>query len=359
MSKDLVTQRAESQSSMSVFSDQGLQDMLEMARYFLKSGAVPSSLKNEAQVFMVIQAGKEKGMSPVQSINSFYIVNGRISMWGSSVPARLHLYGIRIQWIEKSDKVAHLKLVDTKSGLEHEEKFTIDDARRANLLGKDLYKTYPMNMLAFKAIGNAIRFFCPHVLDGMYIAEEIEAEPEEPKASAQQQPVGKYGVPVPRREQRDAGDANFTETPDASPDPVAAEPEPDTETPEPASPEPVSNPEPQKAASTPQEPKAEPEKFNRIKAIADIRASIAAAGFGKKEDVDAIIVDILKGNKTDEALKVGVWQAGMAAEIVAHMRELGMSEEDFMSHLTEGTVGTVREIFKNSEKIKEWRDALQ
>ena len=155
------------------------------------SKALPSSITNGAQLAMVFLAGYEAGMTPMQSLNSFYIVNGKVTIWGQAVLVQLKLAGWDVEWVESTDLTCTVTI--SKGTKKHTETFTFEEAKTAGLTHKDPWKKYPRNMLRWKALGNAVRFFCPEVLGGYYIKEEIESDLEVEVMDAGAPSTGKRG----------------------------------------------------------------------------------------------------------------------------------------------------------------------
>src|SRR5690348_4781143 len=79
-SNDYVAQ-AEARS-LEFMNPKRWQVMNVMAQTFIQSGALPPSIKNAAQLIMVFQAGYEAGMQPLEAISAYYIVNGKITLYG-------------------------------------------------------------------------------------------------------------------------------------------------------------------------------------------------------------------------------------------------------------------------------------
>jgi len=146
-----------------------------MVEKYAKSGALPSSIQNAAQLHMVMMAGFEAGMRPMESLNAFYIVNGKLTMYGDAVIRQLKKSSYKIAWKESTDKVSTVVLTD-KDGNEHEETYTWEEAVKAGLTTKKgPWQTDPKSMMRWKCIGRAIRFFCPEVLGGtQYLKEEAQ-----------------------------------------------------------------------------------------------------------------------------------------------------------------------------------------
>ncbi len=75
-----------------------------LARDLIASEAVPACFANEQQVLMALRHGFELGLSPVQSLQSLYIVKGALKLWGSAVPRQLRLNGWSFVYKDESDQ---------------------------------------------------------------------------------------------------------------------------------------------------------------------------------------------------------------------------------------------------------------
>lgn len=160
-----------------------LQQIEYFANKLKDSQALPNTITNGAQLMMVLLAGFEAGMSPMESINSYYIVNGKLTMWGDAVIRQLRRNTYTVKWIETTDKKAVVEI--HKDGkLIGDGSFTIEQAATAGLAGKDVWKKYPEDQLRWKAISRAIRFHCPEVLGGVYITEDIKEDITNDKVQA-------------------------------------------------------------------------------------------------------------------------------------------------------------------------------
>jgi hypothetical protein len=74
--------------------------MKGMAETFKASGALGKD-ENASTLVMKIQAGYEMGMKPIESIKSFYFVNGVLSIFGAATVRRLREHGWIIKYTEK------------------------------------------------------------------------------------------------------------------------------------------------------------------------------------------------------------------------------------------------------------------
>lgn len=161
------------------------QVMQAMANTFISSGAVPESIKNAAQMIMVFQKGYEIGLQPVESLESLYIVNGKITLWGEAVIALIMVAGHKVEWAaDCDDEKASVTITRKDNGQSMTGTFTMEKARKRGLLktskGNDsiFWNKFPENMLKFKALGSIARFIVPDALHGMKIKEELEADGE-------------------------------------------------------------------------------------------------------------------------------------------------------------------------------------
>lgn len=150
-----------------------LQQIDHIASRYINSGALPDSINNGAQLSMVLQAGYEAGMTPMESINSYYIVNGKVTIWGDAVIRQLRRAGWKIKW-EQSDEMMARVTLNKDGESSHTEEYTIEEARNAGLTNKGPWQKYPKEMLRHKVIGRAVRFTCPEVLNGLYLKEELD-----------------------------------------------------------------------------------------------------------------------------------------------------------------------------------------
>lgn len=154
------------------FSDKDrMTRMLQMANEFVKSGAFGGDVQNAHQAFVKIQAGTEIGLKPMQSMGAFYIVNGKMTMWGAALTQRLRDFGWKIDYLESTKVKCVVKI--SKGDEEYTETATPDDVKRDGA-----YRFAPKNKLRWHAIAQVVKFNVPEVLGGSvnYITEEIQGE---------------------------------------------------------------------------------------------------------------------------------------------------------------------------------------
>lgn len=136
---------------------------------------VPKGLRGKPEaVLACILAGHEAGLSPMTSLRQIYVVEGRPAMAAELMRALVLRAGHELWTEESSSSRAIVCGQRAGSAREFRVAWTIDDAKRANLLGKDNWKKYPRAMLLARATTELCRMIFPDVLAGIsHSIEEI------------------------------------------------------------------------------------------------------------------------------------------------------------------------------------------
>lgn len=140
---------------------------------FAESKMFPD-IKTQAQAMVKILAGKELGISPFESMASIYIVNGKLALTSKSMSAlikRSKKYDYRVEKLDEIECVISFHNGENELG---KSTFAFKDAAKAGLANKDVWKSYPKNMMFARALSNGCRWYCPDVISGYYTTEELE-----------------------------------------------------------------------------------------------------------------------------------------------------------------------------------------
>jgi hypothetical protein len=216
----LATQASRSAITRASFVNQeAWRQIKEMGSELISSQALPSTIKNPAQLCMVFLAGYEYGMSAMESLNAFYIIDGKLTIYGSSVVAQLKRNGFKVQWGLCDTQEANVTIIDPE-GNENIEKYTFAEAQAAGLTAKRNWVTHRKNMLRWRCVGNAVRFFCPEVLSGFYLKEEIEGEMNIDKPVIETGAVPETKIDAPALPAGEASKGDIVETKTEAPAPV-------------------------------------------------------------------------------------------------------------------------------------------
>lgn len=142
-----------------------------------------------ATVAAVILFGQEVGLTPMMALRSVHVISGKMVMSAELMLTLALQRGVKKKWTEATNEAATLVLI--RDGEEMlPVRFTLADAKTAELLGNPTWKKFPGNMLRARCIANAIRMHCPDVLGPCIYSEEEMRDMEEsaPPAPAQKRP---------------------------------------------------------------------------------------------------------------------------------------------------------------------------
>ena len=198
-------------------------DAFRFAKMVAASDFAPKDFRGKPEsCLLAIQHGSEVGLSPMQSLQSIAVINGRPTIWGDaalalvqSSPACEYIK----EYIEGDGDQAVAVCEVKRRGYPAAtvSTFSMFDATRAGLAGKSgPWTQYPARMLALRARGFALRNAFADALRGLVTAEEaqdsVQAEAAkeparepvvyrpklEAKAATTEDPVGKARLAVSR-----------------------------------------------------------------------------------------------------------------------------------------------------------------
>jgi hypothetical protein len=147
------------------------------ASAFFKSGMFPN-LKNEAQAYVLILAGEEMGVGPMEAVTGITLIQGKPTMSANLLAAlvkRHPRYDYRVA--DHSDSTCRIEFIQDGevSGVSE---FTLDDAKKAGLGGNQTWKKYPSALLFARALTQGVRWYAPDVTSSAaYTPEELGGEP--------------------------------------------------------------------------------------------------------------------------------------------------------------------------------------
>lgn len=159
-----------------------LDEMTRFATGVIASGFAPPHYKTPVQVISALQYGAEIGLSPMQSLQSITVINGRPALWGDALPGLVWGSGL-CEGIEESleesgepdDTFARCTV--KRKGIEKPitKTFSVKDAKRAGLWGKGgPWTQYPQRMLQLRARAFCLRDAFADVLRGLQVSEEVQ-----------------------------------------------------------------------------------------------------------------------------------------------------------------------------------------
>lgn len=167
-------------NSLTLFSDDNFNKAVKISETLSKSNIIPSALRGKpADIFSILVLGGEMGVSPMQSLNSIDVIQGKPTMAPQLmlglIRSRLPKAYIKIE-IDEKNLIAKCT---TARDRDHKDEsyiatWDIAKASKMNLVGKDNYKKQPANMLKWRAVGESCRVTFPDILKGLYLPDEVE-----------------------------------------------------------------------------------------------------------------------------------------------------------------------------------------
>lgn len=178
MSNAVTTQQAGALRPAGQFdlSPQTFEQALTFSNYLAESDLVPKDFKGKpGNCLIAMQWGSELGLKPLQSLQNLAVINGRPALWGDAVIALVMASPVCEYVTEDDDGETAYCRVKRKGAPEQVRSFSMEDARKAGLSGKQgPWTQYPKRMRQMRARAFALRDVFPDVLRGMPIAEELQ-----------------------------------------------------------------------------------------------------------------------------------------------------------------------------------------
>jgi hypothetical protein len=161
-------------------------DAFRFSQMVSKSEFAPKDFKGKPESCMLaIQAGSEVGLSPMQSLQSIAVINGRPTIWGDAAMALVQSSPVceYIKEYTEGDGDALVAVCEAKRrGYPSPTvvRFSVADAKKAGLWGKSgPWQQYPARMLTLRARGFALRNAFADALRGLITAEEARDYPSD------------------------------------------------------------------------------------------------------------------------------------------------------------------------------------
>lgn len=164
-------------------------ELMRLIRTFMKGTAFPKTLDTEEKVIAAWQVAASLKIPPMVAIQNIAIIHGSCKIWGQLPKALAEATGEVEKWtqfyVDKEQKKicfenqnldkerwGHVIQVKRKGREPNEFHYTIDDAKKAGLLGKQgPWKDHTHIMLARRNTGACVNFEFPDAVMGVGIAE--------------------------------------------------------------------------------------------------------------------------------------------------------------------------------------------
>jgi hypothetical protein len=128
---------------------------------------------------MILLTGRDLGLSASQALRGIYVVNNKPVISADAMVAAVRRSGLAKSWRVVESTIERCTIETTREGEEHPERetFTLEDAKRAGLDRKDVWRAYPRDMLRHRCAAALVRRVYPDVVLGCYVPGEIDDPP--------------------------------------------------------------------------------------------------------------------------------------------------------------------------------------
>jgi len=147
-----------------------MDDINFMGNAISKSGLFGMKTPEQAIALMLI--AQAEGMHPAIAARDYHVIQGRPALKADAMLARFQTAGGKVNWDVYTD-------AEVKATFSHPAggsvtlSWTLEQAKRIGLAGKDNWKNYPRAMLRARVISEGIRTVYPGCVVGVYTPEEV------------------------------------------------------------------------------------------------------------------------------------------------------------------------------------------
>lgn len=179
MANDLAVRSTSMMTGDELERLQRVAKMFSVSSLFAAKGDDPKAI---AETAVKIMAGQEIGLGPFASVQNIQVIQGNPTFSGHMIASAIKgsgKYDYKIvRWDEKE---CAIQFYENREKVGDPLSYTIEEARNAQLTGKDVWKKFPRAMLFNRAISMGYRAYCPDVFGGMraYTPEELGAVVDE------------------------------------------------------------------------------------------------------------------------------------------------------------------------------------
>ncbi len=155
-----------------------------LAKNIALANLMPDKLRGKPNdVLVTILYGQELGIAPMQAVQSIYVVDGKPTISAHLWVALARKAGHKVRVTEETEQACTVAVTRYDDPEPVVVTYTMDDAKRAKLTGKNNWQQHPAAMLYARAVSTACRRACPEIALGF--GDETERHVEERPSLAQ------------------------------------------------------------------------------------------------------------------------------------------------------------------------------
>jgi hypothetical protein len=165
-----------------------------------KSSLIPKHLRGHpADIWLILSMGQELGISPALALSSIHVIEGKPTLSADLMVAVTKSRGVcqSFRLIESTEERATYEAHRVGDPEPTRLTFTLEDAKKLDLLGKHNWKKQPKTMLRKRCKAALCREVFEDILAGFYDPEELE------RTRAEAVPRGVEGVKAALRAKKE------------------------------------------------------------------------------------------------------------------------------------------------------------
>ncbi len=172
----MSNEQAEQESQALSIAGTGM-SLSGLAQVFVQSGFF-KDVRQQSQAIVKVLLGQELGLKPIQSMMGIHIVEGKPEI-GAALMAALVKRSGRYDYevthhTDAGCEIAFFAIKEGKREAIGSSGFTMEDAKRAGLAGRQNWQHYPRNMCFARALSNGVKWYCGDAIGGLPIYAEQE-----------------------------------------------------------------------------------------------------------------------------------------------------------------------------------------
>jgi hypothetical protein len=149
---------------------------LELMAEMYSSSGYNKTKQTKGDFFLVMLKGMELGITPMASIDTINIIMGKPVLDAKGMLALVKSSGLLEDIDIKASETRCDVTIKRVGNAAQDISFSLDDAKKMSLSGKDGWQKQPKTMLKWRAVTAAIREVFPDVISGLYTPEELDTD---------------------------------------------------------------------------------------------------------------------------------------------------------------------------------------
>jgi hypothetical protein len=151
--------------------DYGISAIEKIGTYLANSGLF--GMKTPAQAIALCLIAQAEGMPPALAARDYDVIQGRPALKAKAKLARFQAAGGIVKWLQYNEQVCEAIFSHPSSPNPVTIRWSIEDAKRAELAGKEMYRKFPRQMLSSRVISEGVDRTFPAAGGLLYVPEEV------------------------------------------------------------------------------------------------------------------------------------------------------------------------------------------